>query len=79
MVVDDDNGDDFFFDDITDYTEEDVRNLQIAYEEGKLKPEYLTDTQTNLLFSRYMTQIQKLGESNEEKRKMLLDYRDKMK
>jgi hypothetical protein len=79
MVVDNDNGDDFFFDDITDYTEEDVRNLQIAYEEGKLRPEYLTDTQTNLLFSRYMTQIQKLGESNEEKRKMLLDYRDKMK
>jgi len=77
--VDNDNGDDFFFDDITDYTEEDVRNLQIAYEEGKLRPEYLTDTQTNLLFSRYMTQIQKLGESNEEKRKMLLDYRDKMK
>jgi len=79
MVVDNDNGDDFFFDDITDYTEEDVRNLQIAYEEGKLRPEYLTDTQTNLLFSRYMTQIQKLAESNEEKRKMLLDYRDKMK
>ncbi len=77
--MDNDNGDDFFFDDITDYTEEDVRNLQIAYEEGKLRPEYLTDTQTNLLFSRYMTQIQKLGESNEEKRKMLLDYRDKMK
>lgn len=77
--MDNDNGDDFFFDDITDYTEEDVRNLQTAYEEGKLRPEYLTDTQTNLLFSRYMTQIQKLGESNEEKRKMLLDYRDKMK
>lgn len=77
--MDDENSDDFFYDDLTDYTEEDVRNLQIAYEEGKLKPEYLTDTQTNLLFSRYMTQIQKLTESNEEKRKMLLDYRDKMK
>ena len=77
--MNDDNSDDFFYDDITDYTEEDVRNLQIAYEEGTLKPEYLTDTQTNMLFSRYMTQIQELTESNEEKRKMLLDYREKMK
>ena len=76
--MDDNNGDGFFFDDISDYTEEDVRNLQVAYEEGTLKPEYLTDTQTNLLFSRYITQIQALNESNEEKRKMLLEYRDKM-
>ena len=66
-------------DDISDYSEEDIENLQRSYEAGSTDLDSLTTTQINLLFSLYMNQIEEISKSNEEKRQKLLEYRDSMK
>ena len=66
-------------DDISDYTEEDIINLQNDFEAGEADLGLLTENQVNLLFSLYMDQINELNKSNEEKRQSLLKYKDNMK
>ena len=66
------------YDDVSDYSKDEIEKIQQEYESGAVDLDVLSVNQVNLLFTIYMEQIKEISKSNENKKKILLEYRDSM-